>query len=387
GLTYKNVNKLIQYTALMIIVLYSCIGKPIPEENIRNLKSDRIKYATHFEIKTLNDYTRLSVIDPWQKTSGIRFDYYLVKGKAKLPEQIDSSSVIHVPVKKVVLMSTTYIPMILFLGRDKSIMGISGTYLVYNQEIRKRISEGLIAEVGYEENLNKELIIKLSPDLLITYGVGSETAGNYRKLQESGIKVMFNADYLEETPLGRAEWIKVFGAIYCMEKEADSLFSLIVNNYDEIKSYVMKNASSKPSVMLGLPWKNSWFVSPGNSYTGKLIEDAGGIYVWKDLKAAYSVPFGVENVFVNASKADFWLNTGDAPDLESIISIDGRLKYFNPVKKGNIFNNNKRISERGGNDYWESGVLSPDIILKDIASILHPELFPDYVPYYYKKIE
>ena len=377
----------IQNIILLVIIFCSCRENRVSQVNPPERTNNEIKYAEHFYLEKHDNYTKLVLIDPWQKSEGVRFNYFLTRRGSKTNINADSSEIITVPVRKVILMSTTYLPMVSILGDEESIKGVSGTGFIFDNKIRSRVSEGLIHDVGYEENLNKELIFRLAPELIIAYGVGSEAAGNFRKLQESGIKIFFNADYLENSPLGRAEWIKVFGLLFGKEKRADSVFNILENNYKEIKSYVNSRVDSRPSVMLGLPYRDSWFISPGNSFIGNLIEDAGGNYIWKDMKADFSLPMSFENVYINASKADFWLNTGNAQRLDDIISVDPRLAYFNSVQKGNLFNNNKRISEGGGNDFWESGILHPDIILKDIASILHPGLYPDYEPFYYKKLK
>jgi iron complex transport system substrate-binding protein len=118
-----------------------------------------------------------------------------------------------------------------------------------------------------------------------------------------------------------------------------------------------------------------------------MISDAGGEYLWKETKSDISMPYGIENVYVRAINADYWLNSGSANSLTEIRAIDNRLEELPPFIKGNIYNNNKRVTTRGGNDYWESGSINPQIILKDIAAIIHPGLFPDYDLYYFKKIE
>jgi iron complex transport system substrate-binding protein len=219
------------------------------------------------------------------------------------------------------------------------------------------------------------------------YGVGSESAGYLSKVQELGIKVMFNADYLENDPLAKAEWIKLFGALFCEEEKADSLFRVISLSYEQIKSYVAQNIAEKPDVLLGLPFRDTWFISPGDSYAARFITDAGGNYLWHDIKSSTSMPYGIEDVFIRSLKADFWINTGSAGSKEEIISLDPRLEKIPPFMTGNLYNNNKRVSPSGGNDYWESGILHPHLILKDIAAILHPDLFPGYELYYYRKLE
>ncbi|HCI55665.1 MAG TPA: ABC transporter substrate-binding protein [Bacteroidales bacterium] len=381
--------KSIPYFCLIFISILTgaCNIGSTPKNKEQDNYHNRIKYASHLNIEESEDYSKLSVINPWQKTTETRFEYYLVRNRGKKPDVEDSSMIINVPVKKLILMSTTYIPMISALGVAGAIKGVSGTNFIYDNEIRKMVSNGLIQDVGYEENLDKERIINIAPDLVIAYGVSGETAGYSSKLREFGIKVLFNADYLEETPLGRAEWIKMFGALFCLQDKADSIFNSIESEYNKLKLYIDKKIDSKPEVMLGLPWQNVWYITPGNSYLSNLIDDAGGNYIWKELTANYAVPMGIENVFVKAEHAEYWLNTGDASSLSQIFAIDRRFAFLPPVIKGNVYNNNKRISQGGGNDYWESGTIKPHIILKDIASIIHPELFEGYELFYYKKLE
>ena len=154
---------------------------------------------------------------------------------------MDSAAVIFVPLRKIVCMSTTHIAMISALGEEKSIVGMSGTNFIYSPDLLKNVDKGLISDVGYEANLNKELILKISPDLIMIYGIGSESAGYVGKLKELGTKVIINADYLETDPLSRAEWIKLFGALYCKEKLADSIYKSEVEEYTKLKSYIDQN--------------------------------------------------------------------------------------------------------------------------------------------------
>jgi len=276
--------------------------------------------------------------------------------------------------------------MISALDEGSSVVGFSGTRFIYAMDLIQNVNKGDIREIGYDDNLNKEMILKLDPDLVMVYGIGSESAGYIAKLKEMGVKVMFNADYLETDPLGKAEWIKLMGALYSREKMADSIFRTIENEYNDLKSFIISNVSERPSVMLGLPFKDTWYISPGNSYISALIADAGGEYLWQDTESSVSMPTGLENVYLKSISADYWLNSGSANSLEEIMSIDPRLARLRCFKSGNVFNNIKRINAGGGNDYWEGGCLKPQIILRDIATILHPGLLPSVELYYYKKL-
>jgi iron complex transport system substrate-binding protein len=201
-----------------------------------------------------------------------------------------------------------------------------------------------------------------------------------------GLKVMFNADYLETDPLGKAEWIKLFGALYSKEETADSIFRCIEHDYKDTEAFIRKNVKEHPKVLLGLPFRDTWYISPGNSYISELIKDAGGEYLWSDTESDESIPMGLENVYIKALTADYWLNTGTAETLSQVSSIDSRFAGLPCYRNGNVFNNIKRTNKQGGNDYWESGTLSPHILLDDLASILHPELFPGRELYFYRKL-
>jgi iron complex transport system substrate-binding protein len=263
---------------------------------------------------------------------------------------------------------------------------MSGTGFIYSAALNSRAKEGLIADVGYEANLNKEMILKIRPDITMIYGVGSESSGYVGKIEELGIRVIYNADYLETDPLSKAEWIKLFGALYDKEVKADSIYKEEVKNYNQLKTFISGKIAYRPKVMLGLPFKDTWYISPGNSFISKLIGDAGGEYLWSDTESAVSMPYGIENVYMRALTADFWLNIGSISSKDEIAIVDERLTSLNCFIMGNLYNNNRRVTDMGGNDYWESGSLNPHLILKDIATILHPELFSTNELLYYRKI-
>jgi len=350
------------------------------------MSGNDIERAERISIQKKNGYTEIKIINPWQGAAGVNQAYYLVNRGSELPAGFDSSMVIFVPLKKIICMSTTHLSMISAVGEEETVAGVSGTNFVYSPGIRQNIEKGLVMDVGYEANLNKELILKISPDLIMIYGIGSESSGYLGKIKELGIKILINADYLETDPLGRAEWIKLFGALYCKENLADSIYKSEVEKYIKLKSFIAQNTKSRPKVMLGLPFKDTWYISPGNSFISNLITDAGGDYLWMDVKSSVSMPYGIENVYLKGLKADFWLNIGTAASKNEISNVDPRLNELPCFKNDNLFNNNKRITAKGGNDFWESGSLYPHIILNDIAEILHPELFSDRELIYYRKI-
>ncbi|MGC1390685.1 MAG: ABC transporter substrate-binding protein [Bacteroidales bacterium] len=372
---------------IIVIFTFSGCGKNA-RKSADKLPETRneIVSAQRLSIEKKKGWTEVKIINPWQGATNVNQVYYLVRRGSGLPGGLDSLAVIYVPLQRIVCMSTTHLAMISALGEEKSIVGVSGTNFIYSPDLIKNVKNGLILDVGYEANLNKELILKISPDLIMIYGIGGESAGYVGKLKELGIKVIINADYLEADPLSRAEWIKLFGALYCKENLADSLFKSEVKEYTKLKSFIYKYARSKPKVMLGLPFKDTWYISPGNSFSSKIISDAGGEYLWMDTESSVSMPYGIENVYLRGMKADFWLNIGNVRSLKEISIIDQRLSDLPCYKSDMLFNNNNRTTVDGGNDYWESGSIYPHLILKDVAAILHPELFGDQELFYYRKI-
>lgn len=371
---------------LFSITISSCTQKKVIKNRDLSSAINIITLAQRISVEKYVGYTKVTIIDPWQGADNVNISYFLVRRGSELPTGIDVRKVILVPVQKIVCMSTTHVAMISALGEGNSIAGMSGTGFIYSQELRSRAAGGLIKDVGYEANLNKELILKIMPDLTMIYGVGSESSGYVGKIEELGMKVVYNADYLETDPLGKAEWIKLFGALYCREQMADSIFRKEVLDYNTLKTFVARHSTAQPRVLLGLPFKDTWFISPGNSFISKLIADAGGEYIWKDTQSAVSMPFGIENVYLKAINADYWLNIGTVKTKSEIPAVDPRLTALPCFRNGNLFNNNNRITEAGGNDFWESGTVHPHLLLQDIATVLHPDIFPGSNLIYYRKV-
>jgi len=390
---YLSVKYLCRCRILLLLLLVisflniGCSRKSV--NNKLNNVSDGACQTTRAErlrIEKLDGYSKVTIINPWQGAENVNLTYNLVRRDSVFPAHLDSSDVIFVPVRSIVCLSTTHLAMLSALGEESSVSGVSGPGYVYSESLTKRIEAGLISDVGYDSGLNKELILSISPDLVMMYGIGSESAGYVGKIKELGIKVIFNADYLETDPLGKAEWIKLFGALYCKEELADSIYTSEIELYDSLRKIISENISVRPKILLGLPYKDTWYISPGNSFISKIISDAGGDYLWNDTESAVSMPYGIENVYLGALKADYWLNIGSIKSGKEIDAVDERLTRLPCYLSGNLFNNNRRITAKGGNDYWESGTVFPHLILKDIAAIIHPEIFSDHELFFYRKI-
>jgi iron complex transport system substrate-binding protein len=378
------------YLILTVLIISGCKNKsahihdnhfPAP-----SIKKVPVKYASGFDIGYWNGHTLLTVRNPWQHASNIEFKYALLRKSDSLSHNLADYEDIRIPVKRVICLSTTHIGFIDFLGLKESIVGISGEKYITDDFIMSRLRTGEIKDIGYDENLNYELILELKPDIIFAYGVSGAIASYINKLRELDINTVLVGEYLEETPLAKMEWVKFVAAFFELEDKAFTRFDSVSNNYSRLVS-LTKNISVKPRVILGLPWRGTWYISGKNSYIARVIKDAGGEYLWSDLDYKDSQPLSLESVFEKAFMADFWLNTGDVNNISDIIKVDERFKELPPLKKGKVYNNNNKINKFGGNAYYSTGVVEPDIVLSDIIYILHPEILPDHDLEYYKRIK
>jgi iron complex transport system substrate-binding protein len=350
------------------------------------MSKGKSQYASGFRIEEANGFRILHTINPWQGSRAVRLQYILTDDPSRIPDSLLHNPVINIPVKRVICMSTTHVAMMDALGESDAIVGISGSDYISNPALRSRLEMGAVRDVGADQTLNYELILSLHPDLVMAYGIGSEVSGMVNRLKGLGIPVILNGDYLEDQPLGKTEWIRFVASFFDRDKEADSLFRSVASAYDEYKALI-SDIEVKPAVMTGLPWKDTWYIPGGRSFAAAYIRDAGGTYLWEDLDSREAVPIDLEAIYARAAAADIWINCGAAATLAEIGETDKRLNRFKPVGSGRVFNNNARINPAGGNDFWESGVMAPQVILADLISIFHPEILPDHELVYYTRIE
>lgn len=328
----------------------------------------------------------LTIKNPWQGAKEIEYRYALSENIDSLPDLPEDIIKIKTPITKVICLSTTHIAFIDALKRNSTVYGISGENYVCNSEIRKALESKKAFDVGYDNNLNYELIASINPNLVMTYGIGSQVTAYNQRMNELGIKTIIVAEYLENHPLGKMEWIKFIAAFYNLEEQANNLFNDVESKYLELVN-LASTANQKPKVLFGLPYKEVWYVPGGQSYLAKMVEDSGGDYIWEDNDSHESLTYNFEAVFSKGRDAEIWLNTGNINDKSEIIAMDERFKSFAPFNKSKIFNNNAISNNYGGVDYWESGIVNPHVILQDMIFIFHPDLIPDHKLVYYREIK
>ncbi|MBN1132966.1 MAG: ABC transporter substrate-binding protein [Bacteroidales bacterium] len=361
--------------------------EPAGSDSVNREGTVTLNYAKGFRIEDRGSYRIISVFNPWQNSEDQVFRYVLSKNPSLVPDSLSRITFIKTPVQKVATFSTTHIAFIDTLDGVGSVTGVSGADYVFNGKLRDSIKAGLVRDIGYDQNINFELIVKLNPDVLFLFGVERTISGTISKLHDLGIVTVMCGDYLETHPLGKAEWIKFFGEFYDLRERAGNIFAGIDSSYSTIAEHARKVVQQSPDILSGLPWKDAWHLPGGQSYAARLIHDAGGNYLWSDNDSDEAFPLDLESVFIRAMDADIWINPGDARNLEDLTAFEERFRYLPVFNNAQVYNNDQRINDYGGNDYWESGALRPDLILADLFAIFHPDHAPTHKFIYYRELK
>ena len=342
------------------------------------------EYASGFDIKGADgkESVLITVTNPWQGADSVTTWLFIARSGEKVPEGF-AGQVLEGDAKRIVAMSSTHIAMLDAIGEVGRVAGVSGIDYISNPDIQARRDS--IGDVGYEGNINYELMLSLDPDLVLLYGVNGANSME-SKLKELGIPFMYVGDYLEESPLGKAEWMVALSEVVDKRENGKKTFATIPVRYNALKKKVAENAKNSPTVMLNIPYGDSWFMPSTESYAIRLISDAGGDYIYKKNTGNASKPIDLEEAYLLASDADMWLNVGMLNTLDELKASCPKFVDTRCFKTGNVYNNNARVNSSGGNDYFESAVVLPELVLRDLVKIFHPELVEeDFV--YYKKLK
>lgn len=344
-----------------------------------------IKYAHGFRIDEHDGYREVSIVNH----SGGKMDtlHYLLVEEGKTPPADRAGvPVIHTPVKTLAVQSSTHVALADFAGVADRITGLGNFQYVNSPIVREGIRSGKVKQVGIDANINTELLIAMHPGLLIAMSNPDAAFGQYKSLIEAGIPVLPDAEWLETTPLGRAEWVKLIGALIDQEDRVERKFDSVEQAYLALAA-IGRNTKTKPSVIIAMPYKGVWYTPAGESYMAQFLRDAGADYHWADTKGIASLALNVESVIPIALHSDYWLNVGYVDSRADISAKDTRFADFRPFKTDAVYNFNKRVNDIGSNDYWESGIVHPQLILADLIRILHPDALPQDTLFYYKQLK
>jgi iron complex transport system substrate-binding protein len=375
------------YFILILLILTSCkedkgIDLDLSEIDIYGLNS----YAEGFSIEKKPNHKVLLIRSPWPKSEK-EFKYVLISTEeaAKTTFKSDDyDGIIITPIQKIVATSTTHIPALELLGVEKTLVGFPGTDYVSSEKTRLRIYNGDVRELGKNEGINTEVLLELRPDLVVAFGVDG-TNKSMETIQNARIPVIYNGDWVEKSPLAKAEWIKFFGVLYNKEKEADSIFNNIESAYREAKKIASK-ATSRPTVLCGAMYKDVWYLPNGASAEAQFLNDANANYLWSDTKDTGSIALSFETVFDKAKTIDLWLSPSYYSSYEALEKSNAHYTEFSAFNDKKIFTFANTIGETGGVTYYELGMARPDLVLKDMIKICHPELLQDYETTFFKPL-
>lgn len=343
-------------------------------------------YATGFAVDYYNHYKVVTVTQPWQGADET-FEYLLVQCGTPTPEGFETAQKVQVPVNTVVALSTTYLPHLDLLNRLDTLVGVDNFSFVYAPDVRAKVKQGELIEFNSGRTLDIERLLVNDPDLIMAYGTGDPDIDSYNRLTQAGLPVALLGEYVENSPLGRAEWLIFTALFFNQELKAQQVFADISAEYEALVKLTTAR-SEQPTVFSGFSYEGTWYMPGGKSYAAQLLKDAGAAYLWEENQSTVTIPLDFESVFDQAATAEIWVNVSqDWLSRDDAIATDPRYGKFDAFKQDNVFNNNARMNNTGGNDYWESGAVNPHLILADLVKIFHPELLPEHQLIYYQKLE
>lgn len=340
--------------------------------------------AENFTVDYFNNYKVVTVTGSMQT-----FDYVLVQCGTPAPDLDDfpeGTQLIEVPTGDLITFSTTFLPGIAALDLTDNLIGMDSLLFTSTPQIIERIDAGEIIEVSPGFEMNLELVLDAEPDLVMADDFDQD---RFAQLTEVDIFTAINTDYLEATPLGRAEWIKYTALFYNEEARAEEAYAAIVENYEAVSDLTADiPEDERPTVLWNGPFQGEWGIPGGETFAGRLLEAAGANLVLSEADDPGVQLYALEAVYEAGLDADAWImNLFGVVTVDDLLAIDPRLGDFAAVQNGNAWNNDLDSNVNGGNNYFELGVTNPDIVLSDLVAIFHPDLLPDHEFTFFRPLE
>ena len=395
--------------ALLLLLIAACGDDPAPSQQESVAAPDinqqvapeppppplSITDAVNFTVEYIGDAKLVHVLQPAPGAPGAV--YILTQRGAAEPEggwasladdliaarDLAPATVIEVPIRSLFTSSTTQLPALDILGVVDRLSGVAQHAFVTTESVRAMIDAGQLAEFAPTFAVDAEVVLAAQPDVLMTSGFWDDA---YDVIQNAGTAIVHNGDWVESSPLGRAEWVKFVSLFFNREAEAEAWYQQVRSDYEAAKA-VAAEVERRPTVHTGQVWGGVWYASGGQSYVARLLADAGADYVWADNDAAGSLEHDIETQLARASEAEFWLHAASWwASAAAALAEDARYGEFASMQNGNVWNPTLAVNEQGGNDYFENGSVRPDLVLRDLIAILHPQLMPDHEFVYYQRL-
>ncbi len=347
----------------------------------------KLGYATGFDVTDNGDLKILEIKNPWPKSEKV-YKYALIN-RAKAPaitlDRDAYDGIILTPVKSIVVTSTTHLPALELLGNGSSLVGFPGTDYVSSEYYRTRIENGDLRELGKNEDINTEVLLELNPELVVAFGVDGSSK-TLDLIKTANIPVIYNGDWIESSPLAKAEWIKFFGYLFEEEEKADSIFKNIETEYLKAKE-IAENSEKSPTALSGALHHDVWYLPSGESPEAQFFKDANIDYLWKDTTSKGSLGLSFEAVLEKAKSAQLWFSPSYYGSLKELEKSNPHYKEFDAFQNRKIYSFVNKKGATGGVLYFEEGFARPDLVLKDIIKIAHPDLLSNYTPYFFQALD
>lgn len=359
-------------------------GNRTPASALKKPSGNSIQHAKHFGLEEREGYRLLTLCGKKNAvdTTAVFVLYDSLKPALKFNQ---TTYFIKVPCTRIVALSSIYSAMLAELNALKRLVAIDNVDYVNQTEIVEKHRSGQLMEVSKGPQLDIEKTLLLKPDMVLMFGMGNAEDESPPQLLKAEIPVALIVDHLEETPLARAEWIKFIAAFAGKGKQADSIFKAVERNYIALKDSIQK-LEKGPKVLSELKYGETWYVPGGKSFMSAFINDAGGLYAWKDNKDKGSLPLSFEQVYRIAGDAEVWINLSMVTSQNEMLGEDERYQKFKAFQTNRLYNNNKRVNAKGYSDYWETAMFHPDRVLRDLILIFHSPDVNEKELYYYRKI-
>lgn len=381
-----------QIFLLILLIVSACQSSTKEQQSLNGFDANKdyfpdkveINHSVGFDITYEANYKTLHLFRHYNDLVDT-VSYVLVQRGTPAPQT--DLSVIEIPVESLVSMSTTHLGMFKMLDAMETLKGIEIAQYVSSEVVKEAVAIGKITEVAPAGAINVETVINMNTDVLLGVGYPNSQNESYQQLERAGIPVLLNADWQETNLLGRAEWVKMLAALLNKEQLVNQKFAKIEKEYNSVLNLVETRAKDAPLTITGIAQGDAWHVAGGRSFAYNLLKLVKVRYPWKDDTSTGSLLLDFETVYEVGLKAEYWVAPSNARTLDEVLERDSRYADFKSFKTGNIYNVYGRYTEGGGNDYYESAVMSPAVVLRDIVKIFHPDLLPDHQLIYYSRLK
>lgn len=369
------------YIVTWVLLLSACGGGSKTSSLQAEGDTVRMKYSSLLQIVKHADYTVVTIRNPWD-TLKVLHTYLLADREKPLPEHLPEGTVVRTPLQKSVIYSSVHCSLWSELDELKGIGGVCGLEYIKLPQIQEGCRNGSIVNVGNSMNPDIECIIDLRPDAILLSPF--ENSGGYGRVGKLNIPIIECADYMETSALGRAEWMRLYGLLLGKEAQADSLFAGIEKEYLTLTQQVKSQNLKRPTVISEMKNSSAWYIPGGNSTMGHLYQDAGADYVFASLSNSGSVPLAFETVFDRGGNADIWLIKYNQPQDKTYSELE---RDYAPYARFKAFQDRKVYGCNTNHvPFYEESPFHPELLLKDLIKIFHPELLPDYDLKYFSNL-